>query len=170
MEKMEIRYYLTFEFTGVADKFVYTVAEGVKNGIREELLGRNWEVHGTVIEFEDVSGRKIAVNARYIRRCQGLFDAGIYPARDERDNSQPDMMIVVEGMSKPLSYNDIEPDEAALVASVMAGVESDVCNFVSFTDEDGEDNLIPADKIMLLESIHYDDDFAEEADEDKDDK
>jgi len=79
-------------------------------------------------------------------------------------------MIVVEGMSKPLSYNDIEPDEAALVASVMAGVESDVCNFVSFTDEDGEDNLIPADKIMLLESIHYDDDFAEEADEDKDDK
>jgi len=84
MEKMEIRYYLTFEFTGVADKFVYTVAEGVKNGIREELLGRNWEVHGTVIEFEDVSGRKIAVNARYIRRCQGCSTRA-YIRRDTKE-------------------------------------------------------------------------------------
>ena len=151
---------MKFEFTGFADKFVYTVSEDVKNGIRHELLNRNWEIDGPVIEFEESSGRKIAVNARYIRRCQALFDAGIYPAKDSE--GEPEMMILIDGMSKPLYYNDIDPDEAALVASVMAGVDDGPCNFVSFLDEDGEDNLIPVDKVMLLESIHYEDDLEDE--------
>ena len=72
------------------------------------------------------------------------------------------MMILIDGMSKPLYYNDIDPDEASLVASVMAGVDDGPCNFVSFLDEDGEDNLIPVDKVMLLESIHYEDDLEDE--------
>ncbi len=71
------------------------------------------------------------------------------------------MTIVIEGVSKPLYYDDIDPDDAALVASVMAGADLSVCSFVSFTDEDGEANLIPADKVMLLESIHYENEFEE---------
>ncbi|MFN2514246.1 MAG: hypothetical protein ABR568_22890 [Pyrinomonadaceae bacterium] len=132
MEEMEVRHYLTFEFSGIPDKFVYTVSEDVKNGVQQELLHRNCEIDGPVIEFDESSGRKIAVNAEYIRRCQALFDAGIYPPKDE-DESRPDMIIVIEGMSKPLYYNDIGPEDAALVASVMAGVDSSACNFVSFT-------------------------------------
>ena len=143
MEQMQVRHYLTFEFTGIDDKFVYTVSENVKKGVQEELLNRNWEIDGPVIEFEESSGRKIAVNARYVRRCQALFDAGMFPAKGE-DESQPDMMIVMEGMGKPLYYSDIDPNDAALLASVMARPDPNICDFVSFTDEDGEDNLLPA--------------------------
>jgi hypothetical protein len=158
---MEVRHYLTFEFTGIADKFVDTVSEDVKNDVRHEFLHRNWEISGPVVEFEESSGRKIVVNAEYVRRCQALFDAGIYQAKDETEH-KPDMLILIEGMSKPLYYNDIDPDDAALVASVMAGVDCDACTFVSFTDEDGEDNLIPVDRVMLLESIHYEDHLEDE--------
>ena len=161
MEQMEVRHYLTFEFTGINEKFVYTVTEEVKNSVQQELLHRNWEIDGQVIEFEENSGRKIAVNAGYVRRCQALFDAGIFSTKDE-DEIEADMMIVIEGVSTPLYYNDIDPEDAALVTSVMAGADSGVCNFVSFTDEDGEANLIPADKVMLLESIHYEDELEEE--------
>jgi hypothetical protein len=161
MEDMEIRHYLTFEFAGLKEKFVYVVSEGVKKAVRHEFLQRDWEIEGPVIEFEDSSGRKIAVNARYVRRCQALFDAGIYPTKDETE-TKPDMMFLIEGMSEPLNYNDIETDDAALVASVMAGAEDRTYNFISFLDEDGEDNVIPADKIMLLESIHYEDGLDEE--------
>lgn len=164
MEQMQVRHYLTFEFTGIDDKFVYVVTEEVKNSVQQELLNRSWEISGLIIEFEDTSGRKIAVNAGYICRCQALFDAGVFPAKDA-DESEPDMTIVIEGMSKPLHYNDIDPDDAALVASVMAGADSSVCSFVSFTDEDGEANLIPADKVMLLESIHYESAFEEDTPE-----
>jgi hypothetical protein len=62
------------------------------------------------------------------------------------------MTFVIEGLSEPLNYDDIEADDAALIASVMAGTEDRICNFISFLDEDGEDNVIPADKIMLLET------------------
>ena len=51
--------------------------------------------------------------------CQALFDAGIYPIKDERE-SKPDMTFVLEGRSEPLNDADIEPDDAALIASVMA--------------------------------------------------
>jgi hypothetical protein len=68
----------------------------------------------------------------------------------------------MEGVGKPLYYNDIDPADAALVASVMVGVDSSAPTFVSFTDEDGEANLIPVDKVMLLESLRYEDDFEEE--------
>lgn len=112
---------------------------------------------------------KIAVNAGYVRRCQALFDAGIYTETDENE-SRPDMMIVIEGMREPLLYNDIDPEDVALVASVMTGPDSSTCNFVSFTDEDGEDNLIPVNKIMLLESIHYEDDFDEDVRDESDGK
>jgi hypothetical protein len=167
VEQIEVRHYLTFEFTGINEKFVYIVTEEVKNRVQQELLHRNWEIDGPVIEFEESSGRKIAVNAGYVRRCQALFDAGIFPAKGE-DESEHDMMIVVEGMSKPLYYDDIDPADAALVASVIAGPDSSGCNFVSFTDEDGEANLIPADKVMLLESIRYEDEFEDEVpDKDK---
>lgn len=161
MEQMEVRHYLTFEFTGIDEKFVYTVTEDVKNSVQQELLQRTWKIDGPVIEFEERSGRKIAVNVGYVRRCQVLFDAGMFPPKDQEE-SEPDMMIVIEGVSKPLYYNDIDPDDAALVASVMAGVDSGVCSFVSFTDEDGEANLIPADKVMLLESIHYEAELGEQ--------
>ena len=161
MEQMQIRHYLAFEFAGIQRKFVYIVSEDVKNSVRHEFLQRDWRIEGPVIEFGDTSGRKIAVNARYVRRCQALFDGGIYPTKAEPE-SKPDMTFVMEGMSEPLNYNDIEPDDAALIASVMAGTEDSICNFISFLDEDGEDNVIPADKIMLLESIHYDDELDEE--------
>jgi hypothetical protein len=161
MAQIEVRHYLAFEFTGLKEKFVYVVTEEVKNSVQQELLHRNWEIEGPVVEFEESSGRRIAVNAGYVRRCQALFDAGVFPENNQ-DGNEPDMMIIVEGMSKPLYYDDIDPDEAALVASVMAGPDSSVCSFVSFTDEDGEANLIPADKVMLLESIHYEDEFEEE--------
>lgn len=72
------------------------------------------------------------------------------------------MMIVIEGMSKPLYYNEIDAADAALIASVMAEGDESPCSFVSFTDEDGEGNLIPADRVMLLESLHYDDEHDEE--------
>ncbi len=108
MEQMQVRHYLTFEFTGIDDKFVYVVTEDVKNSVQQELLNRSWEISGLVIEFEDTSGRKIAVNAGYICRCQALFDAGVFSAKDA-DESEPDMTIVIEGMSKPLHYNDIDP-------------------------------------------------------------
>src|SRR6266545_4970780 len=49
----------------------------------------------------------------------------------------------------------------AVARPVMAGADLSVCSFVSFTDEDGEANLIPADKVMLLESIHYENEFEE---------
>lgn len=161
MEQMQIRHYLTFELAGMQRKFVYMVSEAVKNSVRHEFLQRDWKIEGPAIEFEDTSGRKIAVNARCVRRCQALFDAGIYPTKDEPE-SKPDMTFVIEGMSEPLNYNLIEPDDAALIASVMAGTEDRICNFISFLDEDGEDNMIPTDKIMLLESIHYDDELDEE--------
>jgi hypothetical protein len=160
MEHMEIRHYLTFEFAGMNEKFVYVVSEEVKNGVRHEFLQRNWEIEGPVIEFEDTAGRKIAVNARYVRRCQALYEAGIYSTKDEQE--KPDMTFVIEGMSEPLNYNDIEPDDAALIASNMAAPEDQICNFISFLDEDGEDNLIPVDRVMLLDTIHYDDEFDEE--------
>ena len=161
MQQMEVRHYLTFEFTGIDEKFVYVVTEEVMDRVQQELLDRNWEIDGPVIQFEDVSGRQIAVNAEYVRRCQALFDAGVYPVKDE-DVNEPDMVIVMEGMGKPLYYHDIDPDDAALVASVMDGVDSSTSTFVSFTDEDGEANLIPADKVMLLESIHYQGESEEE--------
>src|SRR5213594_2398180 len=101
MEQMDVRHYLSFEFTGFADKFVYSVSEEVISRVKQELLHRNWEIDGPVIEFEESSGRKIAVNAGYVHRCQALFDAGMFPAKGE-DESQPDMMIVMEGMGKPL--------------------------------------------------------------------
>jgi hypothetical protein len=156
MKEMEVKHFLTFELAGIDEKFIYTVTEDVKKWVQQELLGRNWNIEGPVIEFEEHSGRKIAVNARYVRRCQALFDAGIFPAKAEDDN-EPDLMIVIEGMSRPLYYNDIDSDDAALVASVVAGANLDAYSFVSFTDEDGEPNVIPADKVMLLESIHYED-------------
>jgi hypothetical protein len=62
MEQMEIRHYLTFEFPGMQGKFVYIVSEDVKNSVRHEFLQRDREIEGPVIEFEDTSGRKIAVN------------------------------------------------------------------------------------------------------------
>jgi hypothetical protein len=161
---MEVRHYLAFEFTGINDKFVYAVTEDVKNSVQQELLHRNWDIDGLVIEFEESSGRKIVINAGYICRCQALFDAGMFPAKDE-DESERDMKIIIEGMSKPLYYNDIDPDDAALVASVMAEADLSVCNFVSFTDEDGEANLIPADRVMLLESINYENEFEEDVPE-----
>jgi hypothetical protein len=161
MEQMQVRHYLTFEFAGMRGKFLYMVSEDVKNSVRHDFLQRDWEIEGPVIEFEDTSGRKIAVNARYVRRCQALFEAGIYPTKDKPE-SKPDMTFVIEGMSEPLNYDDIEPADAELIASVMAGTEDRICNFISFLDEDGEDNVIPADKIMLLESIHYDDELDEE--------
>ena len=47
----------------------------------------------------------------------------------------------------------------------MARPDPNICDFVSFTDEDGEDNLLPANKVMLLESIHYEDEFNNETPE-----
>jgi hypothetical protein len=164
MEQMEVRHYLTFEFPGLDDKFVYIVSEDTKNGVQQELLNRSWELEGPVIEFEEISGRKIAVNALYVCRCQALFDAGIFPAKGD-DESRADMIIAIEGMSKPLYYNDIDAADAALIASVMAESDESACSFVSFTDEDGEANFIPADRVMLLESVHYDDEYDEEVGE-----
>ena len=169
MEQMEVRHYLTFEFPGLDDKFVYIVSEDTKNSVQQELLNRSWDLEGPVIEFEEISGRKIAVNALYICRCQALFDAGIFPANDE-DESRADMMIAIEGMSKPLYYNDIDAADAALIASIMAGLDSSDCSFVSFTDEDGEANLIPGDRVMLLERVHYDDEYDEEMEENDQDE
>src|SRR5881397_1649061 len=109
MEQMEVRHYLAFEFTGFADKFVYSVSEEVISRVKQELLYRNWKIDGPVIEFEESSSRKITVNTAYLRRCQALFEAGIYPTKDKVE-SQSDMTIVIEGMSTPLYYNDIDPD------------------------------------------------------------
>ncbi len=127
-------------------------------------MNRSWELDGPIIEFEEISGRKIAVNALFVCRCQALFDAGIFPAKGE-DESRADMMIAIEGMTKPLYYNDIDADDAGLIASAIAGVDSSACSFVSFTDEDGEANPIPVDRVMLLESVHYDDEYDEEVEE-----
>jgi hypothetical protein len=139
------------------------VSADIKTSVQDELLRRNWAIEGPVVEFEDSSGRRIAVNVRFLRRCQALYDAGVFPPSAEgEDETEPDMMILMEGMKEPLNYNDIDPEDAALVASVMAGIDSEECTFVSFTDEDGEPNVIAADKIMLLESLHYDDDLEEE--------
>lgn len=161
MDQIEAKHYLTFEFKEVDQKFVYTVTEDVKNSVHEELLGRDWETNSPVIEFKECSGRKISVNARYVRRCQALFDTGLFPAKDQA-KTDPGMMIIIDGMTEPLYYNDIESDEALHVASVMVGVDSDSCEFVSFTDEDGEVNLIRADKVMLLERSHYKNEFEED--------
>ena len=57
MQQMEVRHYLTFEFTGIDEKFVYVVTEEVMDRVQQELLDRNWEIDGPVIQFEDVSGR-----------------------------------------------------------------------------------------------------------------
>ena len=164
MERMEVRHYLTFEFPGLDDKFVYIVSEDTKNGVQQELLNKSWDLDGPVIQFEEISGRKIAINALYVCRCQALFDTGIFPAKGE-DESRADMMIVIEGMSKPLYYNDIDAADAALIASVMAESDESTCRFVSFTDEDGEANFIPADRVMLLERVPYDDEYDEEVGE-----
>lgn len=164
MEQMEVRHYLTFEFAGRDEKFVYVVTEEMKEGVTKELLHKDRVVDGSVIEFEDVSGRKIVVNVEYVRRCQALYDAGRYPSAEE-DEDKPDMIIVMEGMRKPLTYLDIDPEDAALVASLVAAAGLDYVGFVSFTDEDGEENLIPADKVMLLDTLHYEDEFNEESPE-----
>lgn len=58
MEQMEVRHYLTFEFTGITDKFVYVVSEEIKNGAQHEFLRRDWQIEGLVIEFEESGGRK----------------------------------------------------------------------------------------------------------------
>ena len=49
MEQMQVRHYLTFEFTGIDDKFVYVVTEEVKNSVQQELLNRSWEISGLVM-------------------------------------------------------------------------------------------------------------------------
>lgn len=70
MEQMEVRHCLTFEFSGLDDKFVYVVSEDTKNSVQQELLNRSWELQGSVIEFREISGRKIAINALYLCRCR----------------------------------------------------------------------------------------------------
>lgn len=44
MEQIEVRRYITFEFTGINEKFVYPVTEEVKNSVQQELLHRNREI------------------------------------------------------------------------------------------------------------------------------
>jgi hypothetical protein len=52
-------------------------------------------------------------------------------------------------------YDDIDPDEIDLIASVLEGHEIGEEFFISFHDEDGERNLIKGNRIMLMESIRY---------------
>ena len=162
--KMEMRYYLAFEFKGLGEKFVYVVTKETQDDVTDELLNRGWNITGPVVEFEEVSGRKISVNSKYVTRCQALFDAGAYGAAGSEDG-KPDMIIAIDGMKEPLEYHDIDPEDAGLVASVMAFPGSGETEFVAFTDQDGEMNLIPADKVMFLESIHYEDEVVEEVPE-----
>jgi hypothetical protein len=161
---MQVRHYLTFEFASRDEKFVYVVTEETKEGFTKELLHKDRDIDGPVIEFEDITGRKVSVNGDYLRRCQALYDAGVY-TQGEEEEGKPDMVIVMEGMREPLTYYDIEPDDAALVASFVAGVGLGATGFVAFTDEDGEDNLIYAEKVMLLDTLHYQDEFDEESPE-----
>lgn len=46
----------------MSEKFVYVVPEDVKNGVQQEFLNGEWEIHGPTIEFEEISGRKSEVN------------------------------------------------------------------------------------------------------------
>lgn len=161
MQQMEVRHYLTFEFAGRDEKFVYVVTEETKEGVAKEILHRDRDVDGAVVEFEDVEGRKIAVTLEYICRCQALYDAGMYTEEDEEEG-KPDMLIVMDGMKEPLTYYDIEPNGAALVASLVAGIGLGVSGFASFVDQDGEDNLFAVEKVMLLDTLHYEDEFDDE--------
>jgi hypothetical protein len=161
MQEMEVRHYLTFEFTGRDEKFVYVVTEETKEGVTQDLLYQDEEIEGSVIEFEDINGRKISINRTFLRRCQAVYDAGGDPDKGEGDY-KPDMIIIMEGMREPLEYLDIEPEDAALIASLVADIGLDEIGFASFVDEDGEDNLIAIDSVMLLDTLHYEDEFDEE--------
>ena len=89
---------------------------------------------------------------------------------DRQDGVVLSMRDVKARLSHPRALDDKTGREGhdAFEEVTVECSDSSVCNFVSFTDEDGEANLIPADKVMLLESIRYEDEFEDEVpDKDK---
>lgn len=159
---MEIRHYLAFQLKNCEQRFVYVVTEETKKDVTEVLRAGVWGDFGSpVIKFEDAEGRIVAVNAEYIRLCQAMYDAGVYAEKSEED-IKPDLIVAVDGLSKPLVYNDIDPDDAGLAGAIFADCDLQPDSFFLIIDEDGEENLIPAGSIMLMESLHYEDEIAAE--------
>jgi hypothetical protein len=66
---------------------------------------------------------------------------------DEKNSSEEvsdeiALSLLIDGMPEPLEYVDTDGNEIALIATTLEGIEPGEERFISFTDDDGEENLI----------------------------
>jgi hypothetical protein len=75
------------------------------------------------------------------------------------------LSLILDGLPEPLDYAGVDASEIAGIATALEGTQPGEEKFISFRDEDREENLINARTIIVMGSIPY----AEDSEEDETD-
>lgn len=146
-------YYLKFVLKDKADSLVYHVTKEEQERVSHSIINNNTHrIFGSIIEFETLSGTIVNVNLKYVALCQSLWNAGRLEPEEE---SPYELVLIIDGISEPLNYDDAHVEELDLIASILQGVEPDEDAFVGFTNDDGERDFVNINNIMLMESVEY---------------
>lgn len=146
-----VNYYVKFYLAGLNKPVCYKVH---KNDW-DEMSGIFWEHREierpirALVDFTDIcDDTLVRVNPQYVRLYQALYDVGDFQKGEPRE---PDRIIVyMAGLSEPLHFDGMEDED---IASLNEGLDCfEDQGFVSFVDQDGENNSIQVRSIVLIET------------------
>jgi hypothetical protein len=150
----EVRHYLAFEIHGFKNRFLYVVEKDEHDRVSDVFRGPD-DDFPHFVSFNDRLGRRIHVNRVYILRSQSFYDVGtfedsiVYIPLEDREAAP--VAVYVIGRDEPFVYNGLE-ESAFEEINEQIDLYTQDTDFVIFADEDGEQNSIRADSILLVES------------------
>ncbi|MGH9969132.1 MAG: hypothetical protein ACREBG_15200 [Pyrinomonadaceae bacterium] len=170
MEKREgpppVNFYLKFMMKGVERPFVYTVNKSEWDRV-SDLFREDRDVAApTFVSFlEGEQGRVVHINPNHVLLHQALFDAGWTVPEKAEEGDYPNLDRVtfyIDGLALPLHYDHMDESDIGDLNFSFHVYSPDEAAFISFTDVDGEQNSIRAEKVMLVESPDYEADPEED--------
>ncbi len=149
-------YYLKFQLEG-GKTFVYSVDKADWErigGVFENLDDRRLF---TIVNFTNIDDKRlIHVNPAYVLFHQALFDAGRRVRESSEEVVERDRVtFYLQGLPEPLEYDWMDEEAIADLNFHLGLLDSLNDGFLTFYDEDNEQNSIRVSRIMLTESPDY---------------
>jgi hypothetical protein len=149
-------YHIKFFFKGFPRPVIYGVSKETSDDVSSAIRDYPNQTDGPFLGFSTTTNRAVIINSDSLVLCQVLVDYGTdEPPTDADKTDEIALSLLIDGISEPQEYVDTDENEIALIATTLEGIEPGEERFISFTDDDGEENLIKARTIIIMESIPY---------------
>jgi hypothetical protein len=150
-----INHYVKFYLADLKEPVCYKVHKNDWDHASQEF----WEhrdpdkPRSTLVGFIDIyDDTLVRVNRRHVLLYQALYDIGRFEKTDPPDLPRNRVNIYLAGLQEPLYFDNMENEDIAALNEGLDCFFGGDQEFVSFVDQDGEDNSIRVDSITLIET------------------